>query len=127
EAVGETIGYRVRMDSKVSVRTRVEVVTEGVFTRMILDDPELSGIAAVIFDEFHERSLDADLGLALTLDATALRDDLRVIVMSATIDGAAVSRLLDAPVIESAGRAFPVETRHVDPRPGQRVEDQMAD
>jgi ATP-dependent helicase HrpB len=126
EQPGDTVGYRVRMDSKVSAKTRVEVVTEGVFTRMILDDPELSGIAAVIFDEFHERSLDADLGLALTLDATALRDDLRVLVMSATIDGAAIARRLDAPVIESHGRAFPVETRHIDPDPNMRLEDQMA-
>jgi ATP-dependent helicase HrpB len=126
ESVGDTVGYRVRMDSKVSSKTRVEVVTEGVFTRMILDDPELSGIAAVIFDEFHERSLDADLGLALTLDATALRVDLRVLVMSATIDGAAVAKLLDAPVIESHGRAFPIETRHVDPDPSQRLDEQVA-
>ena len=126
EPVGATVGYRVRMDSRVSRDTRVEVVTEGVFTRMILDDPELSGIAAVIFDEFHERSLDADLGLALTLDATALRDDLRILVMSATIDGAAIARRLDAPVIESHGRAFPVETRHVDPDPKARLEDLVA-
>src|SRR3954453_1512872 len=84
EEVGQTIGYRVRMDSKVSAKTRVEIVTEGVFTRMLLDDPELTGIAAVLFDEFHERSLDGDLGLALTLDAAALRPDLRVLVMSAT-------------------------------------------
>lgn len=126
EDVGETIGYMVRMDSRVGPRTRIEVVTEGVFTRMILDDAELAGVAAVVFDEFHERSLDADLGLALTLDATALRDDLRVIVMSATIDGAAVARLVNAPVIESHGRAFPVETRHVDPEPGVRIEQQMA-
>src|SRR5690606_9182466 len=78
EAVGDTVGYRVRMDSRVGRGTRVEVVTEGVFTRMLLDDPELGGVAAVIFDEFHERSLDADLGLALTLDAAALREDLRI-------------------------------------------------
>jgi ATP-dependent helicase HrpB len=126
ENVGETVGYRVRMDSKISAKTRIEVVTEGVFTRMILDDPELTGIAAVIFDEFHERSLDADLGLALTLDATAIRDDLRILVMSATIDGAAIAQRLDAPVIESHGRAFPVETRHVDPGPALRLEDHVA-
>src|SRR5690554_5391915 len=102
EAVGETIGYRVRLDTKVSAKTRIEVVTEGVFTRMILDDPELTGIAAVLFDEFHERSLDGDLGLAITLDASALREDLRVLVMSATLDGAKIAALLgDAPVIES--------------------------
>lgn len=127
QAVGETVGYRVRMDGKVGPRTRIEVVTEGIFTRMLLDDPELRGIAAVLFDEFHERSLDADLGLALALDAAALRDDLRLVVMSATIDGARVARLLDgAPVIESLGRAFPVETRYQDRDPLQRMEDQVA-
>ena len=126
EAVGETVGYRVRLDAKVSKRTRIEVVTEGVFTRMILDDPELTGIAAVLFDEFHERSLDADLGLALALDASALRDDLRLLVMSATIDGARVARLLNsAPVIESLGRAFPVETFYRDRDPALRLEDQV--
>ncbi|SEQ15601.1 ATP-dependent helicase HrpB [Devosia sp. YR412] len=127
EDVGQTIGYRVRMDSKVSAKTRVEIVTEGVFTRMLLDDPELTGTAAVIFDEFHERSLDGDLGLALALDAAALRPDLRVLVMSATIDGARVAKLLNnAPVIESLGRAFPVETLHREPDPLQRLEDQVA-
>jgi len=127
EEVGQTVGYRVRMESKVSGRTRIEVVTEGVFTRMILDDPELSGIAAVLFDEFHERSLDADLGLALAIDARALRPDLRLLVMSATIDGARVAQLLDgAPVIDSPGRVFPVETVHVPPDPLQRLEDQVA-
>lgn len=126
EEVGGTIGYRVRMDARVSGRTRVEVVTEGVFTRMLLDDPELTGIAAVLFDEFHERSLDGDMGLALTLDATALRPDLRILVMSATIDGARVAGMLDnAPVIESLGRAFPVETFHVEPDPLQRLDDQV--
>ena len=126
EEVGATVGYRVRLDARVSARTRIEVVTEGVFTRMLLDDPELSGIAAVLFDEFHERSLDADLGLALALDAAALRDDLRLVVMSATIDGARVGALMgDAPLIESAGRAFPVETRHRDPDPAMRLEDQV--
>jgi ATP-dependent helicase HrpB len=127
EDVGARVGYRVRLDSKVSKATRIEVVTEGVFTRMLLDDPELSGTAAVIFDEFHERSLDGDLGLALALDAAALRDDLRIVVMSATMDGARVARLLDgAPVIESLGRAFPVETRHVDRDPLAKLEDQVA-
>lgn len=126
EDVGGTVGYRVRLDAKVSKATRVEVVTEGVFTRMLLDDPELSGVAAVIFDEFHERSLDADLGLALALDASALRPELRLLVMSATIDGARVASLLgDAPVIESEGRAFPVETRYISPDPLMRLEDQM--
>ena len=128
EDVGQTIGYRVRMDTRVSAKTRVEIVTEGVFTRMLLDDPELTGIAAVLFDEFHERSLDGDLGLALTLDASALRPDLRVLVMSATIDGARVARLLDdAPVIESLGRAFPVETLHREPDPLKRLEDQVTE
>src|SRR5579862_3538160 len=111
EAVGETVGFRVRLETRVSARTRIEVVTEGVFTRMILDDPGLEGVAGVLFDEFHERSLDADLGLAFARDAQGvLREDLRLLVMSATLDGAAVSRLLgDAPVIESQGRAFSVE------------------
>ena len=112
---GETVGYRVRFGSKVSRATRIEVVTEGVFTRMVLDDPALDGIAAVLFDEFHERSLDADLGLALARDVQqGLREDLRLLVMSATLDGARVAALLgDAPVIESEGRAFPVETRYL--------------
>jgi len=126
EEVGQTVGYRVRLETRVSKATRIEVVTEGVFTRMLLDDPELTGIAVVLFDEFHERSLDADLGLALALDASALRPDLRLLVMSATIDGARVARLLgDAPVVESEGRAFPVETRYVPPDPLQRLEDQV--
>ena len=95
ESVGETIGLRVRLQSLVSAKTRIEVVTEGVFARMIVDDPELTGVAAVLFDEFHERSLDADLGLALALDAQAgLREDLRLLVMSATLDGARVARLM---------------------------------
>ncbi len=129
EKVGETVGYRVRFGSKVSRATRIEVVTEGIFTRQILDDPELSGIAAVLFDEFHERSLDADLGLALARDAqTGLREDLRILVMSATLDGARVARLLgDAPVIESEGRAFPVETRYVGRKADAPIERQMAD
>jgi ATP-dependent helicase HrpB len=126
DEVGGVVGYRVRLDARVSRRTRIEVVTEGVFTRMILDDPELTGIAAVLFDEFHERSLDADLGLALALDAAALRDDLRVLVMSATIDGARVAELLDgAPVVVSEGRAFPVETIWRDRDPLVKIEDQV--
>src|SRR6185369_1495798 len=100
EPVGQTVGFRVRMQSKVSAATRIEVVTEGVFTRMILADPALAGVACVIFDEFHERSLDADLGLALARDAQALlRGDLRLLVMSATLDGAAVARLLGDAVV----------------------------
>src|SRR5260221_11508328 len=110
ENVGETVGYRTRLDTRVSAATRVEVVTEGILIRMVQDDPALGGVGLVIFDEFHERSLDADLGLALTLEARrALREDLRLLVMSATLDGDAVARLLDgAPVVSSAGRAFPV-------------------
>jgi ATP-dependent helicase HrpB len=129
ERVGDTIGLRVRLESRISARTRIEIVTEGVFARMIVDDPELAGVAAVLFDEFHERSLDADLGLALALDAqAALRPDLRLLVMSATLDGGRVARLLgDAPLIESAGRAFPVETRHVGRDPARRIEDQVVE
>jgi ATP-dependent helicase HrpB len=129
EPVGERIGLRARMVSKSGPRTRIEVVTEGVFTRMILDDPELTGIGAVLFDEFHERSLDADLGLALALDCqSGLRDDLRILPMSATLDGARVAALLgDAPVIVSEGRAFPVETRYLGRDANTRIEDQMAD
>jgi ATP-dependent helicase HrpB len=129
ERVGETVGYRVRFGSKVSRATRIEVVTEGIFSRQILDDPELTGVAAVLFDEFHERSLDADLGLALARDAqVGLREDLRILVMSATLDGARVARLLgDAPVISSEGRAFPVETRYLGRRADAPLERQMAD
>jgi ATP-dependent helicase HrpB len=129
EAVGERIGLRARMVSKAGPKTRIEVVTEAVFTRMILDDPELSGIGAVLFDEFHERSLDADLGLALALDCQrGLRDDLRIMAMSATLDGARVAQLLgDAPVIASEGRAFPVETRYLGRDATARIEDQVAD
>ncbi|MFY9992412.1 MAG: ATP-dependent helicase HrpB [Rhodoplanes sp.] len=129
ENVGETVGYRVRFGSKVSGKTRIEIITEGVFTRMVLDDPILEGIAAVLFDEFHERSLDADLGLALARDVQqGLREDLKLLVMSATIDGARIAaRLGDAPVIESEGRAFPVETRHLGREPGRPVEPQVAD
>ncbi|HZZ33685.1 MAG TPA: ATP-dependent helicase HrpB [Phenylobacterium sp.] len=125
EPVGRTVGFRVRMQSKVSAATRIEVVTEGVFTRMILGDPELAGVACVIFDEFHERSLDADLGLALARDAQGLlREDLRILVMSATLDGAAVARLLsDTPVIESQGRAWPVETHYLGRDERLRLED----
>ncbi|MBI4275096.1 MAG: ATP-dependent helicase HrpB [Rhizobiales bacterium] len=129
ESVGDTVGLRVRFGSKVSRRTRIEVVTEGIFTRMILDDPGLSGVAAVLFDEFHERSLDADLGLALARDVqTGLRDDLKLLVMSATLDGARVASLLgDAPVIESQGRAFPVETRYLGRDARLGIERQIAD
>ncbi len=128
ERVGETVGLRVRFGSKVSRKTRIEIITEGIFTRLILDDPMLDGIAAVLFDEFHERSLDADLGLALARDVQqGLREDLRLLVMSATIDGARVAGLLgDAPLIESEGRAFAVETRYAG-RDAGMIEPQMAD
>lgn len=129
ERAGETVGYRVRFGSKISRATRIEVVTEGIFTRQILDDPELSGVAAILFDEFHERSLDADLGLALARDAQqGLREDLRILVMSATLDGARVAKLLgEAPVVESEGRAFPVETRYLGRKADAPIERQMAD
>ena len=129
ERAGETVGYRVRFGSKISRATRIEVVTEGIFSRQILDDPELNGVAAVLFDEFHERSLDADLGLALARDAqTGLREDLRILVMSATLDGARVGKLLgDAPVVASEGRAFPVETRYLGRKADAPLERQMAD
>ncbi|MGB3489779.1 MAG: ATP-dependent helicase HrpB [Xanthobacteraceae bacterium] len=129
ERVGETVGYRVRFGSKISRATRIEVVTEGIFAQQILNDPELNGIAAVLFDEFHERSLDADLGLALARDVqTGLREDLRILVMSATLDGARVAALLgDAPVVASEGRAFPVETRYLGRKPDAPLERQMAD
>jgi ATP-dependent helicase HrpB len=129
ERAGETVGYRVRFGSKISRATRIEVVTEGIFTRQILDDPELSGVAAILFDEFHERSLDADMGLALARDAQlGLREDLRILVMSATLDGARVARLLgEAPVVESEGRAFPVETRYLGRKADAPIERQMAD
>ncbi|TWB10262.1 ATP-dependent helicase HrpB [Rhizobium sp. ERR 1071] len=125
EQVGDTVGYRMRLDNRISPKTRIEVVTEGVFARMILDDPELSGISTVIFDEFHERSLDADFGLALALDVqAALREDLRILVMSATLDVERVAALLDhPPVIESMGRSFPIDIRHQDRPAGERIED----
>lgn len=129
ERAGETVGYRVRFGSKISRATRIEVVTEGIFTRQILDDPELSGVAAILFDEFHERSLDADMGLALARDAQlGLREDLRILVMSATLDGARVAKLLgEAPVVESEGRAFAVETRYLGRKADAPIERQMAD
>ncbi|QPC89293.1 ATP-dependent helicase HrpB [Mesorhizobium sp. INR15] len=128
EEPGATVGYAMRMENRTSARTRILVVTEGVLARMILDDPELPGISSVIFDEFHERSLDGDFGLALALDVQgALRPDLRLVVMSATLDGARVSRLLEnAPVIESEGRAFPVDIRYDERPAGIPVEDAMA-
>ncbi len=128
EPVGQTVGYRVRMDTKVGRNTRIEVVTEGVLTRFLQDDPSMEGVGLVIFDEFHERSLHADLGLALTLQArTIFRPDLRLLVMSATLESTAVASLLgDAPVISSEGRSFPVDTRYLDRRPEARIEDVTA-
>jgi len=130
EPVGQTAGYRVRQEQAITDKTQIEVVTEGILTRLLQDDPTLDGIAAIVFDEFHERSLQADLGLALALDAQAvLRPDLRLLVMSATLDAAAVGEWLKAPVIQSEGRMFPVETFYLSPaevaaagqRPSERL------
>ena len=123
EEVGETVGYTVRLEKRVSSRTRIEVVTEGILTRRLQSDPELAGTGLVIFDEFHERSLDADLGLALTLDIQrGLRDDLKILVMSATLDAARVAAHLDnAPIIDAPGRVFPVETRYLDKAQRQTI------
>lgn len=125
ERVGETVGYRVRLESRVGPRTRIEVVTEGILTRMVQDDPSLDGVAALCFDEFHERHLPSDLGLALVMESRAvLRPDLRLLVMSATLEPAPVARLLggsdgpDAPVLVSEGRSFPVTTEWRPPRDG---------
>ncbi|HEY0526895.1 MAG TPA: ATP-dependent helicase HrpB [Stellaceae bacterium] len=128
EGVGETVGYRMRLDSRVGPRTRIEVVTEGVLIRMLHDDMALDGVGLVIFDEFHERSLDADLGLALCLEVQrSLREDLKLLVMSATLDGAAVARLLgDAPIVTSEGRSYPVETRYRERPAGEPVETGVA-
>ena len=128
EQVGETVGYRVRMENRVGPNARVEVQTEGVFVRRALADPELPDVAAVLFDEFHERSLDADLSLALALDIQAgLRDDLRLLPMSATLDDARLAALLgSATVVRAEGRMFPVETRYLGRARERRVEDAMA-
>ncbi|MGW8202388.1 ATP-dependent helicase HrpB [Sphingomonas bisphenolicum] len=132
EQPGGTVGYATRMDSKVSARTRLLVLTEGIFVRRIQDDPELAGVSAVLFDEVHERSLDSDFGLALALDAqSALRPDLRVVPMSATLDGARFASLLanaerSAPVIESEGRIQPLELRHIGRAAEKKIEDEMA-
>ncbi|MFS2011215.1 ATP-dependent helicase HrpB [Azospirillum sp. CT11-132] len=133
EAVGETVGYRVRLDTKVGPKTRIEVVTDGLFLRQLQEDPELPAVGAVLFDEFHERGIDSDLALALVQEARgALRDDLRLVVMSATLDAAPVATLLadaegPAPMVTSEGRAYPVETRHLDaPAQGTRIEDAVA-
>src|SRR6266568_3342357 len=129
EQVGDTLGLRLRFGSKISRRTRIEVVTEGVFTRLILEDPALEGVAAILFDEFHERSLDSDLGLALAIEVQReLRPDLKLAIMSATLDGGRVAELLGgATIIESRGRAFPVDTRYLGRDTRAAVEPQMAD
>lgn len=128
EQVGDTVGLRVRFGSRISKRTRIEVVTEGVFTRLVLDDPSLENVAAVLFDEFHERSLDADLGLALARDAQqGLREDLKLLVMSATLDAARVATSLgDAPVIASEGRSFAVATRYLGRDTRASIESQVS-
>jgi ATP-dependent helicase HrpB len=125
ETVGETVGYRIRFENKVSAQTRIEVVTEGILTRMLQDDPMLEGVGALLFDEFHERHLAGDLGLALALDVqVGLREDLRIIVMSATLDGEKLAAFLDAPRLSSAGRSFPVEIAHFPARREEALEHQ---
>ena len=126
EAIGETVGYRIRFESKVSSRTRIEVVTEGILTRMLQDDPSLEGVGALLFDEFHERHLAGDLGLALALDVQAgLREDLRIVVMSATLDGEKLATFLDAPRLSSAGRSYPVAVAHFPARRDESLEHQV--
>jgi ATP-dependent helicase HrpB len=127
ERVGGIIGYATRMDSKQSATTRILVVTEGIFRNRIQAEPDLPGVSAVVFDEVHERSLDSDFGLALALDAQAgLRPDLRLVAMSATLDGTRFGDLMAAPVIESAGKAFPLTLRHLGRKAEARIEDEMA-
>lgn len=126
EKLGQSVGLTTRVDRKVSAATRVEVITDGLFTRRILSDPELAGVGAVIFDEFHERRLNSDLGLTLAMEAQgALRDDLRILIMSATLDTEKVSSVLGAPVVESQGRQYPVESKYLG-RSQDRIEDRMA-
>lgn len=127
EKVGGTIGYATRLDTRRSRQTRVTVLTEGIFLKRIQADPELSGVSAVLFDEVHERSLDSDFGLALALDAQALRPDLRLVAMSATLDGARFAELMGgAPLIESAGRSHPIEIVHLGRSPERPIEEQVA-
>ena len=123
EAVGDSVGYRIRFENKVSAQTRIEVVTEGILTRMLQDDPTLEGVGALLFDEFHERHLAGDLGLALALDVQgALRPDLRIVVMSATLDGEKLASFLDAPRLSSPGRSFPVAVAHLPARRDEALE-----
>src|SRR5690606_7967327 len=128
EEPGRTVGYAMRMERRISADTRILVVTEGVAARMLIDDPGLEDVSAIIFDEFHERSLDGDFALALALDVQgALRPDLRLLVMSATLDGARVAGLLGgAPVLESAGRSFPVDIQYAERPPEMPVEAAVA-
>ena len=120
ERVGETVGYRIRHESKVSASTRIEVITEGILTRMLQDDPELPDVAAILFDEFHERHLHGDLGVALARDVQAtLREDLRLVIMSATLDGERIARWFDAPRLSSEGRSFPVRIEYPPARQGE--------
>jgi ATP-dependent helicase HrpB len=127
EELGQTVGYRIRFESKVSAATRIEVVTEGILTRMIQDDPELTGIGAILFDEFHERHLAGDLGAALALDVQGtLRPELRIVVMSATLDGERIAQWLDAPRISSPGRSFPVQVEYPAARVQESTEHHLA-
>ena len=128
ENVGETIGYRIRFETQVTAKTRIEVVTEGILTRMIQSDNSLEGVGLVIFDEFHERSLQADLALALCLQVQqVLRDDLRILIMSATLDSDKLSSLLGhAPIVSSTGRQFPVEHRYYNFDPQAPIAARMA-
>ncbi|MDQ6647075.1 MAG: ATP-dependent helicase HrpB, partial [Pseudomonadota bacterium] len=127
EPVGQTVGYRIRFESKVSAATRIEVVTEGILTSLLQSDPELTGIGLIVFDEFHERHLAGDLGAALALDVQAtLRPELRLLVMSATLDGERIARWLDAPYLSSPGRSFPVRIEHPPARPRESIEHHLA-
>ena len=126
EAVGDTVGYRIRFENKITAKTRIEVVTEGILTRMLQDDPMLESVGAILFDEFHERHLAGDLGLALALDVQAgLREDLRLVAMSATLDGEKLAAFLDAPRLSSAGRSFPVRIAYFPARRDEAIEHQV--